>query len=150
MMGIFSGLIAVILLGIYINLIWVASRVLHCATHIGCNQYPASLFNDPMTYAMSTIGGLVSAFVISVLAVSNPGAAPAVRLLGPSPSPTAAGIAKWVGNAFLLIWLGAGFWAFMISTYHPKLVPALDDLGHTWLGIAVAAAYSYFGLKPKP
>jgi hypothetical protein len=32
---------------------------------------------------------------------------------------------------------------------HPGQVQPLTDLGQAWLGLAAAAAYSYFGVKPK-
>ena len=147
MQSLFGGLIAVILLGVYVNLIRIAALIVDCSIRSGCDRYPVSIFNDQMAYTLSTIGGLVSALVIAELAVTKPGDPPGANLLGGSPSSIALFTIKSVSVAYLLIWIGAGFWAFMISMYHPKVVPALDDLGHAWLGLAVAAAYAYFGLQ---
>jgi hypothetical protein len=147
MQGLFGGLIAVILLGVYVNLIRIAYLIVDCSIHSRCSQYPVALFNDQMAYTLSTIGGLVSALVIAELAVTKPGDPPGAKLLGGSPGSVALSTVKIVSVAYLLIWAGAGFWAFMISMYHPKVVPALDDLGHAWLGLAVAAGYAYFGLQ---
>jgi hypothetical protein len=31
---------------------------------------------------------------------------------------------------------------------HPSVLPALTAVGQSWLGLAVASAYAYFGLTP--
>ena len=61
MQAMFGSLIAVILPGIYVRLITVASQIVHRLDHPGCTAYSAASFNDQMSFAISTIGGLVSA-----------------------------------------------------------------------------------------
>jgi hypothetical protein len=147
MQAMFGGLIAVILLGIYVRLIAVASQIVHCVDHPGCTAYSAASFNDQMSFALSTIGGLVSALVIAQLAVTTPGTPPGASFLGPQPTPRAAAAVPIITIAYVLVWLAAGFWTFMITMYHPAALPPLTDLAHAWLGLAVAAGYSYFGLR---
>lgn len=48
---------------------------------------------------------------------------------------------------YVLVWLIAGLVAFMKGMYHPQALPALTNVGQAWLGLAVAAAYAYFGLE---
>ena len=142
----FGGLIAVILLGIYVRLITFASQIVHCVDHPGCATYSASSFNDQMAFALSTIGGLVSALVIAQLAITTPGTPPGANLLGPESTPKAIAAVRLITIAYVLVWLAAGFWAFMITMYHPAALPPFTDLAHAWLGLAIAAGYSYFGL----
>jgi hypothetical protein len=143
----FGGLIAVILLGIYVRLVCLASAIVHCYDHQGCTTYPAGYFNDQMSFALSTIGGLVSALVIAQLAITTPGCAPGANLLGAAPSPIAVRVVQIITIAYILTWVITGFWAFMITMYHPTALAPLTDLAHSWLGLAVAAGYSYFGLR---
>ena len=58
-------------------------------------------------------------------------------------------VVKVVSVLYLLVWMGAGLWAFVVGLQHPKELPALTNLGQSWLGLAVAAAYAYFGLRPE-
>ncbi len=37
----------------------------------------------------------------------------------------------------------------MVGMNHPDVLPALTNVGQSWLGLAVAAAYGYFGLSPN-
>lgn len=150
MQAIFGGLIATILLGLYIHLIRLASLIVHCETHQPCTTYPLSMFNDGMQQALSLIGGLVSALVIAELAVTKPGELPAVgmrKIVGGAPPPA---ILKIISVFYVLVWMAAGLWAFILGLYHPTVVPALTTLGQAWLGLAVAAAYAYFGLQRQP
>jgi hypothetical protein len=146
MQATFGGLIAIILLGIYVRLISVASQIVHCIDHPGCTAYTAASFNDQMAFALSTIGGLVSALVIAQLAITTPGTSPGANFLGAQPTPRAAVAVPLIAISYVLVWLAAGFWSFMITMYHPAALPPLTDLAHAWLGLAVAAGYSYFGL----
>jgi hypothetical protein len=145
----FGGAIAVILLGIYLHLIRVAYLVVHCATTPGCTSYPPGFFNDGMAQALSIVGGLVSALVIAELAATKPGEAPAARALADDASNRAKFILKVVTAVYVLAWLLAGLAAFFVGLYHPKELPPLTSLGQAWLGLAVASAYAYFGIKPR-
>lgn len=148
MKHLFGGLIAVVLLGMYLHLMQIAIKVALCVSTAGCTTYPEGYFNPGMAQALSMIGGLVSALVIAVLAVTPSGQAPMARALAPDVSPWVLQTVKIVSAFYVLAWIGAGFAAFYISLYHPKALPELTTLGQNWLGLAVSAAYAYFGLKP--
>ena len=149
MQATFGGAIAVILLGIYLHLIRVAYLVVDCTTTPGCTAYPAGYFNDGMAQALSIVGGLVSALVIAELAATRPGDAPGARALAEDASSRAKFILKVVTAVYVLAWMIAGLTAFFVGLYHPKELPPLTNLGQAWLGLAVASAYAYFGIKPK-
>jgi hypothetical protein len=137
----FGGLISVLLLGVYVHLVRVAVKVV-------LSEYPPAYFNDGMAQALAIIGGLVSALVIAELAVAKPGEAPARRALAKDASTLAVNTVSIVATFYVLVWIGAGLTAFLVGLYHPKEVPQLTTLGQAWLGLAVSAAYAYFGLKP--
>ncbi|MEI2453785.1 hypothetical protein ABU614_10485 [Lysobacter firmicutimachus] len=149
MKTLFGGLISMILLGVYVHLISVAVRVVDCVSGPGCTLYPLSYFNDGMAQALSVIGGLVSALVIAELALAKPGEAPGARVLDAGASANATRAVTVVSVLYVLVWIGAGLCAFLVGLYHPKELPALTTHGQAWLGLAVSAAYAYFGLSPK-
>jgi len=149
MKAIFGGVIAVVLLGIYVHLLRVAYLIVDCEVKVGCTSPAVTDFNDVMAQTLSVIGGLVSALVIAELAITQPGEAPVARVLSDDASKTAKSILKAVTVVYVLVWLAAGLTAFMKGMYHPDVLPALTSVGQSWLGLAVAAAYAYFGLKPK-
>jgi ABC-type thiamin/hydroxymethylpyrimidine transport system permease subunit len=144
---IFGGLISVILLGIYVHLIHVAVKVVYCVAP-ACTAYPSAYFNDGMAQALSVIGGLVSALVIAELAVAKPGEALVRGALAKDASTVAVNIVSIVATFYVIVWIGAGLTSFFVGLYHPKEVPQLTTLGQAWLGLAVSAAYAYFGIKP--
>lgn len=102
-----------------------------------------------MAQALAVIGGLVSALVIAELAIAKPGEAPAQRTLASDAPRIAVRAVSIVSTIYVLVWAGAGLTAFIVGLYHPKIVPPLTTLGQAWLGLAVSAAYAYFGLKPS-
>lgn len=143
-----GGVISLILLGLYLHLIYVAVQVVLCMDATGCSAFPRSYFNDGMAQSLSVIGGLVSALVIAELALAQPGEAPGARVLGADPSPAAARMLTVLSTLFVLAWIGAGLAALLAGLYRPGAVPQLTAHGHNWLGLAVSAAYAYFGLGP--
>jgi hypothetical protein len=149
MQAIFGGVIAVVLLGIYLHLIRLGVLVVNCLTTAGCTKYSPNFFNEGMAQALSIVGGLVSALVIAELAITKPGEPPAARALDDTASHRAKLILKAVTAFYVLVWMGAGLAAFFVGLYHPKELPPLTTLGQAWLGLAVASAYAYFRLKPS-
>jgi hypothetical protein len=149
MQAVFGGVIAVILLGIYIHLISLACLVASCLGTAGCSTYASTSFNDGMAQALSIVGGLVSALVIAELAATKPGDPPGSRALVKGASPKSKTILKVVTGIYVLAWLLAGLAAFFTGLYHPRELPPLTSLGQAWLGLAVASAYAYFGIQPS-
>lgn len=78
-----SGIIAVVLLGIYVWLIVLASRIVLC-DGVACPA-PGS-FNAVQAQALSVITGLLSALVIAELTMTEVGEAPAAHLLAANPT----------------------------------------------------------------
>jgi hypothetical protein len=151
MKPLFGGLIAVILLGLYEYAVYEAVRVVMCLGTSGCTTYNADDFTLGFSHAMSLVGGLVSALVIAELAVTKPGEAPVARSISNlhATSPRLSSTLSVVTVLYLLVWVVTGLAAYVIGTmlYPGKLQP-LTDLGESWFGLAVAAAYSYFGISP--
>jgi hypothetical protein len=148
MQSIFGGLISVILLGIYVHLVSKAVKIATCLSTAGCIKYLMVDFNEGMAQALSIIGGLVSALVIAELALAKPGEAPGRRTLSKSASSWAIRAVSLVSVTYVIVWVATGLTAFLVGLYHPKEVPPLTSLGQAWLGLAVSAAYAYFGLNP--
>jgi hypothetical protein len=151
--AILGALIAVALLGLYGYFIWLGHVIIGCAVHdaAGCINHLPSSFNDTMAQSLGIISGLVSALVVSELAITDPMDVPAASAFRRTnaagvvlPAPT---VLKVVSVIYLVAWTVLGFWAFLMGIEHPTVVPPVTSLGQAWIGLAVAAAYAYFGLK---
>lgn len=140
---ILGGVIAFVLLTLYVYLAWMAISVVGCATPPDCH----ASFTKPMAGALALIGGLVSALVIAELAITKPGEAPLSRAVSSSTSPTESTIVKVATFAYLGVWTLVGLAAFVTGLNYPDELQSLTDLGQSWLGLAVAAGYSYFGIN---
>ncbi|MGH8191551.1 MAG: hypothetical protein ACREP2_08910 [Rhodanobacteraceae bacterium] len=144
----FGGAIAVVLLGLWVYLIVTGCQTVACANAVDCTAHPLTGFNDAMGQALALIGGLVSALVIAELAVTRSGETPAAHVLAANPTPRAKLALKVISGIYVLAWLVAGLAALLVGMWHPHTLQALTSVGQAWLGLAVAAAYSYFGLRP--
>lgn len=149
MKTVFGGLIAAVLLGIYVRLLITAYLIVDCAGISGCTARTPAQFNATMSQTVSVVGGLVSALVIAELAITKPGEAPGGRVLARGASSAAKTWLKWITLSYVLIWLVAGLTAFMKSIQQPEALPVFTSIGQGWLGLAVASAYAYFGIKPQ-
>ena len=147
MKSIASGAIALALLFFYILLVSKASQVAECIG-TNCGTLTKENFNDVMAQAMSVLGGLVSALIISELAVAEPGGTPGARMLQ-SDSSRAKNVLRWTTGLYILAWLITGGWAFWNGINYPDALPALTSVGQSWIGLSVASAYAYFGIKAK-
>lgn len=146
--ALFSGLVALILLGLYVYSIDTAIHAAQCLSEPNCQAYTKDL-NEGVVTVLSLVGGLVSALVVAELAVTQPGKPPAARLLAPNPSDRARQILTVVSILYVVVWLVFGLRAFIVGSFqHPNVVPALTAAGKSWLGLAVASAYSFFGITP--
>jgi hypothetical protein len=146
----FGGFIAIILLILYEYSVYQGVIVVMCLDTPGCTKYTADSFSPGFAHAMSLIGGLVSALVIAELAVTKPGETPVARVIG---GVSAGVVLNWtliiVTMIYLIVWVVAGLAAYVVGTmWYPGKLQPLTDLGQSWLGLAVAAAYSYFGISP--
>ena len=144
----FGALIAIILLGLY-------AYSLIEAIQLALSDQPGA-FSPGLSHTLATVGGLVSALVIAELAITKPGDKPGVRELvaadpaAPAPSARAKRTAGLIGVIYVLVWIALGLAAYVVGAMlHPEKVQALTDFGQSWLGLAVAAGYSYFGISPE-
>lgn len=140
---VFGAVVAYILLMLYaLPVLGMSARIVACG---GCAQP----FEQGTIYVITTIGGLVSALVVSKLAITKPGQSPAIVLDMASHQQRW----DWVSNLLVLLYLGAwiltGVVALLVGVMlYGDANGTLSDLGTTWLGLAVASGYAYFGLDP--
>jgi hypothetical protein len=147
MRAVAGGVVAIVLLVFYVLLVYSAIHIVNCASTSGCTGATVDSFNDVMSQAMSVLGGLVSALIISELAITKPGETPAARFLSAT-SNRGRNILRWTTWLYVAVWLVTGACAFWTGMNHPSVLPALTAVGQSWLGLAVASAYAYFGLTP--
>lgn len=142
----FGATIAIVLLGVYafavIEAIWVA-----------LSDSPGTL-GTGFSYTLETVGGLVSALVVVELAITRPGDPIGVRsTTGATDEAATAGQKRAIaiiGTAYVLVWILLGVAAYVVGAMlYPDKVQPLTDFGQTWLGLAVAAGYAYFGIGPR-
>src|SRR5215203_1949838 len=82
------------------------------------------------------------------LSVTEPGKPPTLGSF--RPEGRAATMVTGVVALYLLAWIATGLAALVVGVMlYPKVNQTLADIGTTWLGLAVSAAYAYFGLTPK-
>jgi len=159
----FGAIIAIVLLGLYaFSLLEAIGLALdHLPDAVpkplpeGATAPPVPQLGVGVSRTLATVGGLVSALVIAVLAISKPGEAPAEGALAAAVAPGAAPpgdtarlVAGIISSIYVLVWIALGVAAYVVGELiAPGVVPALTDFGQAWLGLAVAAGYSYFGLS---
>ena len=150
MKAIFSGFVSFVLLVFYVYLVWHGVAVARCLSAEGCTSLAAGDFNDQMSASLALVGGLISALVIAELSITQPGEAPGARLVAGGESGRRRNALRLVTGLYLLVWLATGmsafFFGYLIADEERMLQP-LADLGQAWLGVAVGAAYAYFGIR---
>lgn len=141
---VFGGLVAIVLLALFSGsvLAMIVQAVKATPADAPVNG------NEGLVYIATTVGGVVSALVISILGISR--ARPEMSLhqltqFGGDRS------ARWIVAGYLLLWVVTGLAALVFGVIlYPDAVPALGDIGMTWLGLSVTTTYVYFGLsKPQ-
>ena len=156
---IFGGVIAYLLLMLYVcTVIYMINNVfLHAWNQAKLKQLDPNdpkatekhRFPEGIVYVVTTVGGLVSALVIARLAVTKPGENPAVVQALDTSTDHAKRLSAFLVAAYLLVWLVTGLSALVIGVMiYPGSYSTLGEIGSTWLGLAIASGYAYFGLKP--
>lgn len=146
---VFGGAIAIILLGLYAYSVIYGLFAVNCLTDAAgkCTEYKPEL-TFGITTVLDVVGGLVSALVISELAVTKPTEAPATRFLATDATEINKNVVVYLSIAYISAWLILGLISFVVGfMQHPDVVPALTSSAKTWFGLAVAAGYSYFGIS---
>jgi hypothetical protein len=145
---IFGGAIAGTLLILYAFALTYMSVLVYRGGHVRPDK--AIEFSSGLIYVATMIGGLVSALVIAKLAITKPGKNPGVMRVAANAEGEPNEWVTRLAVAYLVIWLVAGLLALIVGTMlYPKVNQTLNDLGTTWLGLAVASGYAYFGIKPE-
>lgn len=137
-----GGVLAFTLLGLYLYA--VAASLIQA---VACLKAPCSL-DDGTALLLQTIGALVSAVVVSELAVTKPGDAPGAGIAAASQlSPRGVMAVKTLAFVYIVAWLVSGVALVIVGIWHPG-VPQVSSAGKEWLGFAIASAYAYFGVNP--
>jgi hypothetical protein len=149
---VFGGLLAIILLVLFLFLLWrafqVAGAVILCGSDASCLNVARTRFLPSMEGGLNTIGGLVSAIVIAELAITKPTEVPAARLFAAADTPPDGFGPKAAAVAYLSVWVITGLAAYgWASLLHPEALKPLTDYGNAWFGLAIASGYAYFGVN---
>jgi len=145
---IFGGAITGTLLILYTFAVTYMSVLVYRAAQVRPDK--AIEFSSGLVYVATMIGGLVSALVIAKLAITRPGRNPGVMRITANADGEPNEWVTRLSIAYLVIWLVTGLVALVIGVMlYPKVNQSLNDLGMTWLGLAVASGYAYFGIKPE-
>ncbi len=146
--AIFGGSIAVLLLALYAYAIYAATTTAWCIAN-GCPHGYNQELNDGIISVLDLVGGLLAALVVAELAVTKPGDPPGASMLTASlKMPTPPTILKVVVAVYIIVWLLCGIAEVLIGyIWYPNVVPALTAAAKSWFGIAIAAGYSYLGVK---
>ena len=148
-----GALIALVLLWMYGQVIVDAIQYTKDANHHGLPSADAF-------WAMQAIGALVSAVVAAELAVTSLGEWPAGRVFRlRNAAPAEESWARIMAILYLLAWLALGIAAVRYALLTKGPLPnhpaptapptELIDFAKAWIGLAIAAAYAYFGIRAK-
>lgn len=107
----------------------------------------AVVYSQGFLNTVVTLGGLISALVVVTLGRTNPGEMPGLAQMKPGAgTPTKWAIA--VVGVYLFVWMSVGAASLVVGVMLvPDVLPTVADIGNNWLGLAVASAYAYFGIK---
>ncbi|UVC07982.1 hypothetical protein IHQ71_22850 [Rhizobium sp. TH2] len=145
---VFGGILAVLLLFLYSgSTIYMLSTVVGTCSGVatGCSV----IFGPGLTYITATVGGLVSALIIATLGASDPGGQVRVGNFEPTTT-TAESRTNIVVIVYLFAWMLTGLGALIVGVMiYSGASEVLSTIGSTWLGLAVSAAYAYFGIQPS-
>jgi hypothetical protein len=137
-----GGVLAVALLGLFVYAVVVALQLAsNCAS-------PPCVLSDSITFLLQTIGALVSAVVVSELAVTRPTETPGT-LRATSYSDNEKKAVKILTSLYILVWLISGLFIVVLGWVRNTTVPQLVSVAKEWIGFAIGAAYAYFGISPE-
>jgi uncharacterized membrane protein len=140
---VFGAVLALVLLALYCS----SALYLIYEVYLSDPKTPVTK-EDGYIYVLTTVGGLVSALVIAQLSVTKPGAVPTIGSTKPA-STVGTYAVNTVVAIYLLAWIFTGLAALVVGVMlRPEVNKTVADLGTTWLGLAVSAAYAYFGIQP--
>jgi hypothetical protein len=153
MRDLIAQLIPILLLGIYVfaigAAIWSTIQAIQlCDTNALCAQNFHARRIEGVNFILNVVGGLVSALVIAELAITQPGDWPSAQILRRGVPKPSKNIVKIVSTGFVIVWLVGGTASLVMYVLYPNAIPAaLSEFAKAWLGLAIASAYSYLGIR---
>lgn len=107
------------------------------------------LGDDGTRYLFSGVGGLITAFAISFLAVTKPNTVPTqgLNLTTASSGAAAKMMQKGIPVMFVLAWLISGTIAVYFGLLAENSIATLTEGGKAWTGSVLAAVGAYWGIK---
>ena len=136
-----GGLLTLVLIFLYLY-----SLVTALLFASGCTQDTCPL-DANVAFLLQTLGGLVSAVVVSELSVTSPGEAPGARISDVAVSNVQQRASTFVASAYILVWIVSGVALIILGWIQHSHVPEVVSAGKEWLGFAMAAGYAYFGVS---
>jgi len=156
------GVLAVALLGLYIYSMSLAvGEAARCAEQDAKNKNDAKVvvctsaernLENGIGVIFSAVGGLVAAFALSFLAVTessipNQGLE---TVVAPEKNSISETITKAIPLIFVLVWLFCGIAAVIFGLIkYWGIVPPLTEMAKAWIGTAIAGIGAFWGIKPK-
>jgi hypothetical protein len=146
----FGSAIAIVLILLYATTIIYMIIVVIGVEYSNPDSLKTIDISSGLIFVNTTVSGLVAALVISELAITKTGDMPATRMLEEGASDRRRFITKLIVFCYILVWILTGLAALCFGVIlYPQVSSTLSDAGTTWLGLAVAAGYSYFGIQPQ-
>ena len=148
-----AEVIPIILLVFYVvaigAAIWSTTQAAErCRTDAACAQSFHARRIEGVNLILNVVGGLVSAMVVAELAITQPGELPSAQILKRDRTQAGKGMMTVISTAFILVWLAGGAAAVVMYLLYPNVIPAaLSEFAKAWLGLALASAYSYLGIR---
>ncbi|HEY64184.1 MAG TPA: hypothetical protein G4O02_06390 [Caldilineae bacterium] len=118
---------------------------------------PDVTYTDNSLQAANLVTGLVGSVVAVGLALKSPpedrdgdgrlrrNVTALSRMVAPQRASVT--VQEVVGWAYLIVWLIIGLAAFLVAVTRTQVPELVFNTGWTWLGTAVVAAYSFFGIE---
>jgi len=100
-----------------------------------------------LVWVVNLLGGLVAGVVIGNMALADRGSTPLsqVKVLSEDYGKRLMQTIVWI---YIVVWLLIGSGAFYVGVImRPDISVTLNEIGKSWLGILVGAAYVWFGIK---
>jgi len=100
-----------------------------------------------LVWTVNLLGGLVAGVVIGNLALADRGSTPLsqVKVLSEDYGKRLMQTIVWI---YIIVWLLIGLAAFYVGVLRrPDVSVTLNEIGKSWIGILVGAAYAWFGIK---
>lgn len=144
------GILAVVLLGLYIY-----TMVLEVNVAVDCKDKTADALQkcreevDKSGFAMifTTVGGLISAVAVGILAASDPDeGAPTAGLEKTAGSLKGLNLATILPLIIIFIWIACGVVA-IIYGFKYQSSPPLTEMAKAWIGTALAGVGAFLGIK---